>query len=230
MCLHPFSRPVYGFTGAQVGQLPCLQISSSVTGFGRDMIFATKKAVEEEYTIANGYQHDATVIYGSVPPCFSCCPTVGRDGTGSKDPVAAICVRVHFDGAAHTALSLPHLPWLVLTRLFLSDTDSVMVKFGADNVKEAMRLGSEAAIKVSKKFISPIKLEFEKVSVQWSAHTHTRRDHELPGQALPMALILRLFSHLSAFCSSTLFQLFPLPSDEQEALRRSLLDQSRQAR
>jgi DNA polymerase delta subunit 1 len=57
---------VYGFTGAQVGQLPCLQISSSVTGFGRDMIFATKKAVEEEYTIANGYEHDATVIYGSV--------------------------------------------------------------------------------------------------------------------------------------------------------------------
>ena len=40
-----------------------------------------------------------------------------------------------------------------------------MVKFGADNVKEAMRLGSEAAIKVSKQFISPIKLEFEKVSV-----------------------------------------------------------------
>ena len=40
-----------------------------------------------------------------------------------------------------------------------------MVKFGVSTVKEAMRLGSEAAIKVSKKFISPIKLEFEKVSV-----------------------------------------------------------------
>lgn len=62
---------MYGFTGAQVGQLPCLQISSSVTGFGRDMIFATKKAVEEEYTIANGYEHDATVIYGSVS--FTAC-------------------------------------------------------------------------------------------------------------------------------------------------------------
>ena len=55
-----------------------------------------------------------------------------------------------------------------------------MVKFGADNVKEAMRLGSEAAIKVSKKFISPIKLEFEKVSVDAQrgprslAHTHSR--------------------------------------------------------
>lgn len=56
-----------------------------------------------------------------------------------------------------------------------------MVKFGADNVKEAMRLGSEAAIKVSKKFISPIKLEFEKVSVHGRvdragtrAHVHSR--------------------------------------------------------
>lgn len=60
------ANSVYGFTGAQVGQLPCLQISSSVTGFGRDMIFATKQAVEEEYTIAKGYEHDAQVIYGSV--------------------------------------------------------------------------------------------------------------------------------------------------------------------
>ena len=32
------ANSVYGFTGAQVGQLPCLQISSSVTGFGRQMI------------------------------------------------------------------------------------------------------------------------------------------------------------------------------------------------
>ena len=29
------ANSVYGFTGAQVGQLPCLAISSSVTSFGR---------------------------------------------------------------------------------------------------------------------------------------------------------------------------------------------------
>lgn len=29
------ANSVYGFTGAQVGQLPCLEISSSVTAFGR---------------------------------------------------------------------------------------------------------------------------------------------------------------------------------------------------
>lgn len=36
------ANSVYGFTGATVGQLPCLAISSSVTSYGRDMIQATK--------------------------------------------------------------------------------------------------------------------------------------------------------------------------------------------
>ncbi|XP_004365086.2 DNA polymerase delta1 catalytic subunit [Capsaspora owczarzaki ATCC 30864] len=58
------ANSVYGFTGATVGKLPCLEISSSVTGFGRDMIKQTQEAVEKQYTIANGYQHDARVIYG----------------------------------------------------------------------------------------------------------------------------------------------------------------------
>jgi len=101
------ANSVYGFTGAQVGQLPCLQISSSVTGFGRNMILQTKEEVEREYTIANGYKYDAQVIYG--------------------------------------------------------DTDSVMVKFGEYSVAESMELGAKAAVKVSQKFINPIRLEFEKV-------------------------------------------------------------------
>merc|ERR1719387_2451181 len=58
------ANSVYGFTGATVGQLPCLEISSSVTGFGREMIDHTKRLVEAKYTIANGYEHDAQVVYG----------------------------------------------------------------------------------------------------------------------------------------------------------------------
>ncbi|XP_064601473.1 DNA polymerase delta catalytic subunit-like [Liolophura sinensis] len=101
------ANSVYGFTGAQVGKLPCLEISQSVTAFGRMMIEQTKQYVEERYTIANGYKHDAKVIYG--------------------------------------------------------DTDSVMCKFGLETVAEAMELGTEAAEFISSKFVSPIKLEFEKV-------------------------------------------------------------------
>lgn len=101
------ANSVYGFTGATIGKLPCLAISSSVTAFGRMMIEATKALVEEHYTRANGYEHDAQVVYG--------------------------------------------------------DTDSVMVKFGSEDLRECMRLGEEAAGVVSKTFLDPIKLEFEKV-------------------------------------------------------------------
>ncbi|ODQ77252.1 hypothetical protein BABINDRAFT_41988 [Babjeviella inositovora NRRL Y-12698] len=101
------ANSVYGFTGATVGKLPCLAISSSTTAFGRVMIEKTKNEVEERYSIKNGYTYDAQVIYG--------------------------------------------------------DTDSVMVKFGHDDLKTCMEMGEEAAKYVSTKFITPIKLEFEKV-------------------------------------------------------------------
>lgn len=101
------ANSVYGFTGATVGMLPCLEISSSVTAFGREMIDQTKSLVESRFTRANGFDHDAQVVYG--------------------------------------------------------DTDSVFVKFGCETVAESMRLGTEAAGEISKHFISPIKLEFEKV-------------------------------------------------------------------
>eukprot|EP00899_Mesostigma_viride_P005512 jgi/Mesvir1/14962/Mv14630-RA.2 len=58
------ANSVYGFTGATIGQLPCLEISSSVTAFGRDMIHHTRNLVESTYTKANGYEADAEVIYG----------------------------------------------------------------------------------------------------------------------------------------------------------------------
>ncbi|XP_050666507.1 DNA polymerase delta catalytic subunit [Leptidea sinapis] len=101
------ANSVYGFTGAQVGKLPCLEISGSVTAYGRTMIEFTKTEVEKKYTKENGYKEDATVIYG--------------------------------------------------------DTDSVMVKFGVKTLEESMALGREAAEFVTAKFVSPIKLEFEKV-------------------------------------------------------------------
>ncbi|KAF7193604.1 DNA polymerase delta catalytic subunit [Pseudocercospora fuligena] len=101
------ANSVYGLTGATVGKLPCLAIASSTTSYGRQMIEKTKAEVEARYTIANGYSHDAQVIYG--------------------------------------------------------DTDSVMVKFGPNDLAKAMELGEDAANYVSSKFIKPIKLEFEKV-------------------------------------------------------------------
>ena len=101
------ANSVYGLTGATTAKLPCLEIASSTTSFGRQMIEKTKSEVETRYCIANGYSHDAVVVYG--------------------------------------------------------DTDSVMVRFGTEDLAEAMRLGQEAADFVSAKFVKPIRLEFEKV-------------------------------------------------------------------
>jgi DNA polymerase delta subunit 1 len=50
------ANSVYGFTGATVGQLPCLEISSTVTAIGREMILQTKAEVERRF--------GAVVIYG----------------------------------------------------------------------------------------------------------------------------------------------------------------------
>lgn len=79
------ANSVYGFTGATVGKLPCLAISTSVTAYGRQMIDLTKEEVEAEYSIKNGYEHDAQVIYGdtdSVMVKFGCpdLPTAMRLG------------------------------------------------------------------------------------------------------------------------------------------------------
>lgn len=43
------ANSVYGFTGAMVGKLPCMEISSSVTAFGREMINLTKEEVEKRF-------------------------------------------------------------------------------------------------------------------------------------------------------------------------------------
>ncbi|KAH9286218.1 DNA polymerase delta catalytic subunit [Echinococcus granulosus] len=64
LALKVSANSVYGFTGAHVGKLPCLEISSSISGFGREMIEETKRLLEEKFTTGNGYKSDAKVIYG----------------------------------------------------------------------------------------------------------------------------------------------------------------------
>merc|ERR550532_1426470 len=59
LALKVSANSVYGFTGATVGVLPCLAISSSVTAFGRTMIDHTKNMVEATYTVERGREHNA---------------------------------------------------------------------------------------------------------------------------------------------------------------------------
>jgi DNA polymerase elongation subunit (family B) len=64
LALKVVCNSVYGFTGARRGKLPCLEISGSVTAYGRDMINLTRTKIEERYCRKNGFSCDAKVIYG----------------------------------------------------------------------------------------------------------------------------------------------------------------------
>uniref|UniRef100_A0AAV1TDL5 DNA polymerase n=1 Tax=Peronospora matthiolae TaxID=2874970 RepID=A0AAV1TDL5_9STRA len=64
LALKVSANSVYGFTGAIVGQMPCIPIASSTTAYGRQLLFRTREEVERVYTVANGYKADAQVIYG----------------------------------------------------------------------------------------------------------------------------------------------------------------------
>lgn len=54
LALKVSANSVYGFTGATVGALPCLEISSSVTSFGRTMIEATRRAGDPGGKVGQG--------------------------------------------------------------------------------------------------------------------------------------------------------------------------------
>ncbi|KAI8974553.1 DNA polymerase family B-domain-containing protein [Trametes punicea] len=92
------ANSVYGFTGATIGKLPCLPISSSVTAYGRQMIEKTKQEVEAEYCVANGHSHDATVIYGDTDSVMvrfgpTDLPTVMRLGSEAADFVTSKFIK-----------------------------------------------------------------------------------------------------------------------------------------
>jgi DNA polymerase delta subunit 1 len=75
MALKISANSVYGFTGATVGQLPCVPIAASTTAYGRNLLLETRSFVESTYTIANGFSSDAEVpliwIISRAPfPCF----------------------------------------------------------------------------------------------------------------------------------------------------------------
>jgi DNA polymerase delta subunit 1 len=64
LALKVSANSVYGFTGATVGQLPCIPIASSVTSYGRQLLLSTREFVEKRYTVQNGFPADAEVVYG----------------------------------------------------------------------------------------------------------------------------------------------------------------------
>ncbi|TPX67220.1 DNA-directed DNA polymerase [Spizellomyces sp. 'palustris'] len=110
------ANSVYGFTGATIGKLPLLAISSSVTAYGRVMIEETKMRVEEKFTIANGFEHDAQVIYGdtdSVMVKFGVKTVADAMKLGRE---AADYVTSHFQKPINLDFEKVYFPYLLINK------------------------------------------------------------------------------------------------------------------
>ncbi|KAJ3413004.1 DNA-directed DNA polymerase delta [Chytridiales sp. JEL 0842] len=110
------ANSVYGFTGATVGKLPLLAISSSVTAFGREMIEKTKQLVEEKFTIANGYEHDATVIYGDTDSVMVKFGAKTVEGAMELGREAAAYVTSHFVKPINLDFEKIYFPYLLINK------------------------------------------------------------------------------------------------------------------
>lgn len=110
------ANSVYGFTGAQVGKLPCLEISQSVTGFGRQMIEQTKQLVESRYTISNGCQADAKVIYGDTDSVMVKLGVATVSEAMSIGKEAAEWVSSHFTPPIKLEFEKVYYPYLLINK------------------------------------------------------------------------------------------------------------------
>ncbi|XP_039734643.1 DNA polymerase delta catalytic subunit [Pteropus medius] len=116
LALKVSANSVYGFTGAQVGKLPCLEISQSVTGFGRQMIEKTKQLVESKYTMESGYSANAKVVYGdtdSVMCRFGVSSVAEAMALGRE---AADWVSGHFPSPIRLEFEKVYFPYLLISK------------------------------------------------------------------------------------------------------------------
>lgn len=110
------ANSVYGFTGATVGKLPCIAISQSVTAFGRAMIERTRQLVEGRFCRANGFEHDARVIYGDTDSVMV------RFGTGDLGQAMALgreaagFINGHFTRPISIDFEKVYFPYLLINK------------------------------------------------------------------------------------------------------------------
>jgi DNA polymerase delta subunit 1 len=116
LALKVSANSVYGFTGAIIGKLPCLEISASVTAYGRQMIEHTKKMVHEQFSTANGYTADAEVVYGdtdSVMVNFRVDSVAEAMRLGSE---AAVAITATFMKPISLEFEKVYFPYLLISK------------------------------------------------------------------------------------------------------------------
>ncbi|XP_014118403.1 PREDICTED: DNA polymerase delta catalytic subunit, partial [Pseudopodoces humilis] len=134
LALKVSANSVYGFTGAQAGKLPCLEISQSVTGFGRQMIERTKQLVENKYPDVQVYlpylliskkRYAGLCFAGSAEPRLDCkgLEAVRRDNCPLAANLVTACLRrilLHRDPAGAVAHAQEVISDLLCNRIDIS--------------------------------------------------------------------------------------------------------------
>lgn len=185
-----------------MGQLPCIPIASSVTSYGRDLLFQTKAFVEKHYTIDNGFPANAEVrSFGAGFAVLCCAPGCWKGEKKGRMGRAVLTILFPPKQNHHH-------------QVVYGDTDSVMVNFGLPTVGEAMPLAERAAEEVrglgatsrTRRLLACSPAMTQPLIIK---HTH----HTSGDQDLPQA-------HQAGVREGVL----PVPPHEQEALRRPPLD------
>uniref|UniRef100_A0A674HF38 DNA polymerase n=1 Tax=Taeniopygia guttata TaxID=59729 RepID=A0A674HF38_TAEGU len=109
LALKVSANSVYGFTGAQAGRLPCLEISQSVTGFGRQMIEKTKQLVESEYP-------DVQVVYGDTDSVMCRLKVPSVPEAAALGRAVATWVSGHFPPPIRLEFEKVYLPYLLISK------------------------------------------------------------------------------------------------------------------
>ncbi|KAM9591686.1 DNA polymerase delta catalytic subunit isoform 1-T1 [Morphnus guianensis] len=116
LALKVSANSVYGFTGAQAGRLPCLEISQSVTGFGRQMIEQTKQLVESKYCLAQGFPADAKVVYGDTDSVMCRLGVASVAEAMALGREAAAWVSSHFPPPIKLEFEKVYWPYLLISK------------------------------------------------------------------------------------------------------------------
>ena len=138
------------------------------------MIDHTQKFVEENYTVAKGYNDFEFIVLLFYCFILNHVRRIAQLCTIPLSHAHAVCCTLHGARRAHACWMLigacNPIPCLFHFSRYkhdaivvYGDTDSVMIKFGLTDMKEVMALSEVAAAAITETFIKPIKLEFEKV-------------------------------------------------------------------
>jgi DNA polymerase delta subunit 1 len=103
------ANSVYGFTGTgSAGMLPCLPVSSSITGYGRDMLLKTKKLTEDKF----GYG----VLYGDTDSVMIDTKSKTISEASERGKEVAVCVTEVFDDPIALMFEKIYVPWVLLSK------------------------------------------------------------------------------------------------------------------